>query len=59
MILPGRLLDARDSAFVGELTEADAAKVEIPHVSVLAAAPEAATDHARLELRLLFRSDDN
>jgi len=57
--LPGRLLNARNGAFVRELAEADAAEVEVPHIAVLAAAAEAASNHARLELRRSLGSDDD
>ena len=57
--LPRRLLNARDHAFVGEFAETDAAEVEVSHVSVLSSATEATSNHARLEFRLSFRSDDD
>jgi hypothetical protein len=41
-ILPGRLLDAGDLAFVGEVPEADTADAVIPKVSVRTAADFAA-----------------
>lgn len=57
--LPRRLLNTRNCALIGELAEADAAKIEVSHIAVLAAAAKAASNHARLELRLTLGSDDD
>jgi len=52
--LPGSLANARDVATVGELSEADAAEIEISDVTtVTTAAPTSAHEAAR-ELRLPF-----
>jgi hypothetical protein len=57
--LPGRLLDARDVSLERLLAEADAAKIEIAHETAWAAALEAATNHARSELRRAVCLDDH
>jgi hypothetical protein len=59
MFLPGSFLNARDFAFVGKFTEADAAEVEVSHVTTLAPAAEAAVGSPSAKLGLLFASCDN
>jgi hypothetical protein len=57
--LPRGLLNARDLAFVGKLSEADTAKVEIAHVTAAAAALEATMSSPSAELRGFPRACDD
>lgn len=59
VLLPRRLLNTRNHAFIGKLPKADTAQPEIPHVAVLASAAKTASHDSGAKLGLLLGTCDD